>query len=145
MCSRRCGSLVPCLWRCLTQGNTPMGLGTLSSPRFVTPMEQLGEFFPICPLSRLSPLPSLLDCAPLRDCFSLHCRLTPHSATLIRSSAPLSHVPRRAHPSLLRSSCKAVVCNIIRFPLHLRIPNASATLLGTPFSLVPAFSSTFFY
>ena len=43
--SRRCGSLVPCRWRCLTSRNILMSLGMWPNPRFITPMEASGKFF----------------------------------------------------------------------------------------------------
>lgn len=53
--NRRYGSLVPCRWRCSTSRNMLTGLGTLWSPRFITPMERSGEFFVTSPISVFPP------------------------------------------------------------------------------------------
>ena len=56
--------------------------------------------------SHLPLLPPPLNSVPLRERSSLRWRLTFLSATLLRSSIPLDHVPRRVQPSSLRSSCE---------------------------------------
>ena len=78
--NRRCGSLVPCHWRCLTSRNMLMSLGMWSNPRFITPMEGSGKFFRNSGGSTVSSLGRayfVRRCYPLRSALSC-CALVLH-------------------------------------------------------------------